>query len=39
MFTRSTRAGENAVIVNLRCLHDVDASEFVPRIFDGAALL
>lgn len=39
VFTRSSRNGENAVIVNIACLDGVDPSTFTPRLFDGAALL
>lgn len=38
-FTRSTRNNENAVVVSLRCLSDVDLDSIVPRVFDGAKLL
>jgi len=38
-FTKSSRNGEDAVVVNLACLQDVDRSSIEPRIFDGANLL
>lgn len=38
-FTRSTRNGTDAVVVNLACLHGVDPDSIEPRVFDGANLL
>ncbi len=38
-FTKSTRNGENAVVVNLRCIKGLDIDSLDPRIFDGATLL
>lgn len=38
-FTRSTRKGEDAVIVNIACIEGVDPMDYSPRLFDGAALL
>lgn len=39
VFTRSTRNGEDAVIVNIACIEGVDPMDYAPRLFDGAALL
>lgn len=39
VFTRSTRNDEDAVVVNVACLDDVDPSSLAPRLFDGATLL
>lgn len=36
LFTRSTRNGEDAVVVNVACLAGVEMAAIVPRIFDGA---
>ena len=36
LYTRSTRNGEDAVVVNIGCLAGVDVDAMVPRIFDGA---
>jgi len=38
-FTRSSRNGEDAVVVNLACLAGVDLDVITPRIFDGKTLL
>ena len=38
-FTRSTRKNEDAVVVNLACLDEIDLESIVPRVFDGATLL
>jgi len=39
VFTKTNRGGEDAVVVNLRCLGGVDVNAMEPRIFDGATLL
>ena len=38
-FTKSSRNGEDAVVINLACLQGLDLSSFEPRVFDGANLL
>jgi len=38
-FTKSSRNGEDAVVINLACLQDLDLSSLTPRVFDGANLL
>ena len=38
-FTRSSRNGEDAVVVNLACLAGIDLDAVAPRLFDGATLL
>jgi hypothetical protein len=38
-FTRSSRNGEDAVVVNLACLQEIDLGAITPRIFDGKTLL
>jgi hypothetical protein len=39
VFTRSSRNGEDAVVVSLHCLKNVDLDAITPRTFDGATLL
>ena len=39
VFTRSSRNGEDAVVVNLGCIEGIDRAELKPRLFDGATLL
>ena len=38
-FTKSSRNGEDAVVINLACLQGLDLSSLQPRVFDGANLL
>ena len=39
VFTRSSRNGEDAVVVNLGCLENASIDDWMPRTFDGANLL
>ena len=38
-FTRSSRNGENSVVVNVGCLRGVEVDSFTPRLFDGEKLM
>jgi len=39
LFTRISRANEEAVAVNLACVDGIDLKSLTPRLFDGAKLL